>query len=709
MQPASFAESEGGIVLAATGATAAQRWDGYAAAPSAAGVPAPLTAPAVEYYGDAVTWLETYDVTEEPVAEAYFAFVRFVDRWGNVSDPSPFSAAAERAFSSTVIDGQTVWTAQPFVRYTSLPTTSDPRVVRRQVLRNTTGQAYVFYVDIDTTDLTSSELTSTRGDTAQGEQEYPTPWPWTGTPLNQRPAQVILAADRSSLVARFAEPPDYLTVAASHLGRLWLAGPYSYSDGHAAVTNGSDTVYGYGGQWPAEWEGRYFTAAGGARTYLITGVTAATNESPAALTLDTAYEGATNARAAYAIRPDPAAGLVLQFSEAGLPEAWPAVNAFSVPAAGGPVTALAPFDSFLYVAQRAALQRISADTDPRKDGAVYDAARRGCAGPRCWVEANGLLYLMDERGLYSFDGRTVTPVSAAIQDLFLGKNRDGLTINWRSARHFHAVHAEAEQTVRFFVAINGDGLPRWAVCHNYQADKVWLERYPWRVGASAAADRTVLLAGQGGRVWVQAAAHDGAPAWQPAHAGDATAATALTVTLPGDPGDVVGLPLTVARGRAAGQTRIVVARSGCVLTVDRPFFPAPAAGDAVAVGAIPWTLRTHRLELQESEDREEFRLVVGYEPQAWGHLAVRRYSDHAAAADELAANLTPEDGDGVTGVKGDTAVEVQMSHRGGYAVLHGDRHLEPNTAGLRSVRVEVAGVSGPTRHALNSLRVRGTS
>src|SRR5207244_493237 len=51
------------------------------------------------------------------------------------------------------------------------PTEAPGHVTRRQILRNTSGQTLVFYVEVDTTDLaaTSFTLTKVDGDLAAGE------------------------------------------------------------------------------------------------------------------------------------------------------------------------------------------------------------------------------------------------------------------------------------------------------------------------------------------------------------------------------------------------------------------------------------------------------------------------------------------------------------------------------------------------------------
>ncbi len=81
--------------------------------------------------------------------------MRFVDRYGQPSDLSPVSV------------GVLGYTTIHSVTYSNVPVPTGlyaGKVFRRQLLRNTLGEATVFYVDIDTFDLTSTSFTSTQGD-----------------------------------------------------------------------------------------------------------------------------------------------------------------------------------------------------------------------------------------------------------------------------------------------------------------------------------------------------------------------------------------------------------------------------------------------------------------------------------------------------------------------------------------------------------------
>ena len=690
--PASMTETEDGVVLIANGIDPVMRWNGYDPAASRAGVAAPTTAPTVSLVdtpprpnipGRAPSG-------SGPITGTYLAFVRFVDRFGNRSDPSPFS-------NTVVADG-----AGGFV-YDGVPVPADGAVVRRQVLRNTDGQQSTFYVDIDTTDLGSTSLFSARLDADLAAQE----------------AQPLFADDGTAVFNRYGRPPSTVKLLAFHLGRAFGGGVEDYAEGSVAVANGSTAVLGSGVEWSAEFRGRFLHVLGGDKPYEI----AACDPVAGTLTLAEAYRGPTDAYAAYSVRPDPTLPNTVFYSEAGRPESWPAVNAFTVDQDGDRVTALIPFDSFLFVAKRRRMYRLSAESDPARDGYVFNSIDRGCVNHRCWAQVNNTLYCLDEQGAYRFGGgRDADAISTPIQDLFRNTSRDGLRINWRCARYFHAVVSPSEEVVRWFVTINGGYLPRWALCFSYSLSRWWLEEYPYPIGASCrgrtgrptsswgAAAEQVYLGGRSAKCWgLGGSPTDGPVSWQPSHGGLVSTAGPLSVTAAATfPASVVGSPVTVCSGRGAGQTRIVVASPGDgVLVVDRPWVVTPAAGDGYAIGGVPYRFRSHRLELAASEDREELSVRVGYEPQRWGTAAVRRYNDHDAKPEALAADLSPADGDGLSGRKGEREMRLDMTYPHGYFLVRADRHREGNTPGLRSVRVEIEGVSGPTRHRFNGLRVKG--
>lgn len=672
-----YAASEDGVVLLCDGLNKVRRWDGYADAVTEAGVRAPTDTPVLAGSGTG------------SLSGTYRCFVRYVDRYGNYSDPTPFSA-------EVTISGDAS------IDYSNLPVPTQSTVARRQILRNTDGQFLTFYVDIDTTDLVDTTLSSTRTDADLATQE-------------QQPLQ---STSRVTLYNRFAQPPSHITMLAFSLGRMFGAGVRDYAEGSVQVVNSTTNFTVTGGTLTDEMVGRFMHVSGADQPYEI----ATVNVSTGAGTFTSNYAGDTDPYAAYSIRPDPTYTNTVFYSDPLRPESWPAVNAFTVREDGDVITALIPYDSFLFIAKRRLMYKLTAQSNPETDGFVFPSVGRGCVNNRCWAHVDGVVFVLDERGVYRFDGGSADPLSPPIQDVFRGLNRDGLRINWRASRHFHCVADPREEVVRWFVCVNGSYLPRVALSYAYNLDRWSIDEMPFWIGGScngrigrptatrSVAEEQVYLAGRSCQIFALGRSNmDVIEAQQPAHAGRLADATALTLTLAGDVGwEVVGAPVTIIDGRGRQQTRLIAASPGDALVeLDQPLTVIPDPGDRYSIGGIPYLFKTHRLDLAEREEEEELSLTVGYDPQQWGTVAVRRYVDHSPDPVLAARDMAPKEADAVSAKKGQPDLTIDLTDRRGAARVRSDRHRELGTPGARSVRYELSGVSGRSRHTFNSLKVRG--
>lgn len=660
--PDSFAESAEGVVLIANGVDPVLRWDGLENAAVPAGVAKPSTALLLSGSGAG------------GITGSYRAYTRFVDKYGNYSDLSPVSDAASVNAAGTVT-------------YTAVPTPTDSKVTRRQVLRNTAGQFATFYVDIDTTDVSSSALTSTRTDADLKTQE----------------SQALLDAEGADIANVHGTPPDHKPYVAFHLNRMWMAGTATYAEGSVSVTKTSTTVLGHGTEWTAQMAGRYLHVSGATRAYLISSV--GVYAEPQTLTLDEAYTDATDPFAAYAIRPAPGEEPLLYFSQPSEPESWPAVNALSLPEDGDAVTGLMPKGSWLFVLKRRRIYRVTAQGDPLKDGFIFLTAGRGCVNDRCWVVADDVAYLLDEGGVHAFDGSDqARGVSEPIQPVFQ-PDGPGPHVNWRAARYFHASHDPGRRTIRWFVALRGDYLPRHALCFAYKTEKWWVEEYAVPVGASALgrlgrpsggwhdSNEQVFLGGPAGRVFALGqSALDGPDVSDGTLRGTVTAAgvCSLTDSAASFSSALVGVPVAVASGRGLGQTRVVVGVDGTTLRLDRPWATKPDSTSTYQAGGIRYRYLTARLRYAPSEDREGASAELLFSPLPAGELWLRLRHDFAAA---LKAGYTSR-AVAQRSTKGNPERRIDLTTAQGAAFCRFDRHREASTGGPRFVRLELEGVSG---------------
>ncbi|HET6576480.1 MAG TPA: hypothetical protein VFG68_22965 [Fimbriiglobus sp.] len=657
--PDSFAESADGVVLVANGINRMVRWDPYESVAVDAGVTAPATALTVAGSGSG------------QITGTYVAYCRFVDRYGNYSDLSPVSNTAVLA---GVLN----------VDYTGVPVSAESKVTRRQILRNTDGQLRTFYVDVDTVDTSSTSFSSTKSDSQ----------------LSALEAVPLLDEDGNLFANSHGLPPDHKPFIAFHLTRIWAAGEVSYTEGSCEVTFGSTTVRGSGTEWTEEMAGRQLHVAGATEAYEVSAV----DEANQTLTLTTTYGGTTDAFAAYAIRPFPAEQNLLYFSTAGLPESWPATNALELPEDGDRVTGLMPKDSFLYVLKSRRIYRVTAQTNPLDDGYIFLTANRGCVNDRSWVVADEVAYLLDEGGVYAFDGSGAPRnVSTPVQTFFR-PNGPGARINWQAQRFFHASLSPGEECVRFFVTLAGDYLPRHALCYAYRLDKWWLEEYPVRIGCSALGrlgrptggwhqgSEAPVLGTFGARVLaLDGATLDGVPSAAGTLSGTVTAAGVCSLTDAGAAfGTLTNTPVAIASGRGRGQVRVVVVNTATQLRLDRPWSVKPDGTSKYRIGGIHYTYQSARLRFVPSEDREGASAAVTFPPLDGQEARLTLEYDYGPAAVRGATRQ------GVYGrdAKGEDGTDVDLGAEQGTFVQRFDRHRERGTGGPRFVRIGFDGVSG---------------
>lgn len=654
----SFAATADGWLLATNGIDPVLRWDGLTTQMELAGVEAPTAAPSFSFVGAG------------GITGTYYAYVRFLDRNGTPGNLSPLAGPVVAA---------SAWAVQ----YASVPVPSDMKVARRQILRNTAGQTNVFYVDVDTEDLTSTDFQSSLADTLLSAQEA-----------------VVLLDDQDNPVANTNDtPPSDKAVVSCHMDRMFLGGEEIYSEGSVKTTLGSRTAAGIGTAWPATFAGRFLWVDGAERSYEIESVDVLSQT----LTLLDAYESADAAYASYAIRPPVAQRRLVQFSEPSRPDHWPPTNAIAVQEDGDDITGLMPMDSFLYVLERRHIYRSTFKDDPTEDGYVFLAnAGRGCVNDRCWAVVDDAAFLLDEAGVYRFDGSAAESVSAAIQDLFepprkVARHR----IRFSRRRTFHCVYDQGAAILRWFVCLSGATYPRHALCLGAQTKAWWIEEYPFPIGAScvgpSSGGRRVYLGGPGGRVYqLGTGTLDQVDPDRGTVRGTVSAASPLSLTDAaarfGD--DTVGAPVVLVSGRGAGQWRRVVAASGGRLALDRPWSIAPSRGDTYQVGGIRWRYRTGWFRWVPAEREEARRLEILFEPCGSPQtLDALLYLDRSKDPVVFDADYRPEELNGLGSARDRDSLEGDLTRSNGYLQRRMDGHKELYIDGGRYLSWELRGVT----------------
>lgn len=674
--PDSFTETAEGTILIANGIDKVLRWNGETNQAEPAGIEAPTTAPTIAGSGSG------------SLTGDYYAFVRFVDRDGNVSNLSPISALLE---ASSVAK----------ITYSAVPVSAEPAVVRRQILRNTDGQTDVFYVDVDTEELDTTYFESTTSDTDLAENEAVPLFDSSGFPLANR----------------HDPPPSTHPFLAQHINRVWAAGYQPYAEGSVQVTRLSTTVTGVGTAWPATFAGRFLYVQG-RPAYEIASV----DVDNQTLELTEPYIQDTDQFAQYVIQPPPGERNSLRWSEAGLPQSWPPINALALPEDGDVVTGIAEFGSFLYVFKRRRTYRMTAQVDPAKDGFIFYALGRGCVNHRCMVIVEEKMYSLDESGVFvTSGGGAVKQLSVPIQNLF--RQGDSSAINWHASRFFHANFDQSGETIRWFLSTRSSYLPRTALCLHYPSEKWWTEEYPIPVGCSVSARLSrpsqgwgdgpaqVFLGGPAGAVYTLSGLLDGPSAAGPTTRGNPTSLGVDSLTdlnASFDTTASINAPVAIVDGRGTGQFRRIVAATATELTLDEPWTVMPTTSSVYQIGAIPVKLATGRMRFAPTETQGGRSAEIQFEPTAVAmkmNFAIEL--DFGAGNRLVGRTIGNAQSRAFKSSRREEYVTFDLSNVAGAFLQRFDGRRELSTDAARLFSLVYSGFSGPERVRLGELVVNG--
>lgn len=667
------------------------RWDGMLPGVEPAGVAPPLTAPTLAGSGAGA------------ITGTYSAFVRFVDRLGRYSDLSPAMAA------------EVTVTGVSAILYTNVAVPQSPAVTRKQLLRNTAGQANTFYVDIDTDQVGNTSFTSTRIDSNLQTQEI----------------QALFDAQNKDIANLYGVPPNHKAYLSQHQTRMFAAGEIEYAEGAVVVTFGSTTITGIGTDWKEGLEGRFIYFDDSTEYYEIDEV----DESAQTATLLTPYRGTTDPYLYYKIRSAPAERNTVNYSEAGQPEGWPALNAFTIAEDGFDITGLMQMGTYLYILKRRRIYRLTSQTDPAVDGFVFFAARRGCINHRCWVNLGDEAFLLDDNGVYRYDGSDIEEIDQPIQEIFRSTNQ-WYKINWNTSMFWHAVHDTLQKTIRWFISLGGDYLPKHALCYNYALKRWWVEAYPMRIGCSHNGRQAVTPGTW--RLQARDQVYYGTPAKKIFASGvyaldgpnDKAGTVRGTVTSAGILSftdslatfstDLVGTRVYLVRGKGYGQNRLITAVSGDVVSIDQPWSEMPDTTSVYVLGGIPWEYRTGKFAYASSETRATRNAVVDFEPcdaefdiegnqipATYDVAYANVFHDYAKTPRLANRDFDKGSNQGVGAVIDSGDIELDMTVPEGVLVVRLDAHLERYSDGPGRIALDLRGVSGASPVALNRITLEG--
>jgi hypothetical protein len=617
-----------------------------------------------------------------------------------VVDANTFSLDNSSGDGISIYNGGGTWiSGVSTVNYSSVQVPTDARVTHRQILRNTDGQAKTFYVDVDSTDLLATTFSSSQNDTDLQTGE--------AVPLLDSNGDVFANANEV--------PPSIFKCIAQQLDRMFLAGLLEYTVGACSVTFGSPTVTGAGTAWKSTMAGRFLYVDGASQTYEISSV----NETTQTITLTGNFADATDLFAFYSIKPPPAYRRIVQFSRSGAPQSWLSTNALSIQETGDEITGLFSMGAYLYITERSHLHKLTFAQSPNIDGAAFMTANRGAVNQRCIIVVDSSAYMLDELGVHKFSGNSqVDNLSDGIGAIFR-KDKDDvdIKINWRWKEYFHASLDRQRETIRWFVCLDGNRYPRHALTLQYRVNRWWIEEFPMCVGGACVG----YLGGFTGTPQVYYGAEFGKvmAAW--ADTTDivdsretvrsvATAADSFTLTdgLETFPVGMLNAPIGIVSGTGKGQDRRIVAVSGSTVTIDRPWEVLPDTTSVYQIGGIHWWFRSSWIRLAPTETMSDRRFEMLFEPMPNPASALLRFfSDYSGNADKQASTMASSDGGGIAAVAGDPDLVVDLTRQTGLV----DRRLpggkEYFIKGKRYVQYELEGFSNEDQIRLYQFLYQG--
>lgn len=599
--------------------------------------------------------------------------------------------------------GGTVTVGVSQINYSSVPTASTgvgaAKVTARELLRSTDGQATTYYVDATVADNVTTTASSTKNDDELAVE--------TAVPL--------LNDDGSLNANRHGVIPNWKRAIAHHLGRMFLTADAVYRDGAVVVTSGSPTVTGINTAFTDEFVGRFLYVTGATASYEISAV----SEANQTLTLTGNYAGSTDQYAIYSIRPAPAERRLIYYSEAALPESWPAINAISLQEDGTEITGLMTKGSFLYILTDSRIYRFTYRANPGNDGFVFLSCERGCINQRCFARIEEHTFMLDASGIHDFGGGEESQsLSDPIQALFdtEGDVVAGLKINWEASEQFHCAAYPAEETVRWFVAMSGNYLPRHGICYDYRAGAFWVEEYPRPISASCTGtlnkSRRLYLGSEAQQVLLYGAEQlDGINHNTGTLAGQVSSATQfqlvdLTATFP--TASLPGLVVHITAGRGFGQKRIIREASSTVLHVTSPWSVLPDSTSEYQIAGIDWTFRSRWFRYEGGDTLQARKIAMQFQPNADGKAVVRLFNNYSDDPVEWAKWRSADSADGLSSdTEGQTFLDCDLSRSSGHVECKDDGRRDKALDGLRTMCIEVAGVSGVERVRIYSFEFDG--
>lgn len=607
---------------------------------------------------------------------------------------------AEMAASNTNIVAGGWSRGAALITYSNLEIPTDRRVTKRQVLRNKYGDSTVFYVDVEDTVLTASTLTSTNTDDMLGTdvalQDS------NGNDLND---------------VRHGQPPSTKRAIAAFQNRLFLGVNHRSTSGELSVTNASATVTGEDAFFRTVYATRqlYPQQSDNTKSYNISSLSVPNQTLTDAVT----YAGSTVNGLAYGIEAAPPEDLVIYYSEEDDPESWNLLNGLTITRCfedGDFVGVMPLINSVVFVMQHR-LHRLTFRTSPQTaakggDGRIAPASWRGGVNNRCSIVAEGKAYILDNRGVYTFNESAAVDISDELQLMFQPGN--AYSVYWPARDFFHGCYFAENNTAKWFVTLRDGTYPYHAICYHTQRNRWWIEEYPWPVVSSCEGHinghQVVFLGSTQHRIFVMGEHLDGISVGVPntlrgtVTASDSFSLTDSTATF--STSLLANVPVTIVSGKGAGQQRIIVSSTATKLVLKDAWNIAPDTTSTYQLGGVKWTWKGTQLKLSQKGSEADRGVETTFIPtDRAATISLRTYADFSETPNQLAATLANSDGVSVTADSGD--VILDLTHTTGFTGFYNDAFFTGRGTHQRYVTAELEGVTNGERQKISEVSIVG--
>jgi len=416
-------------------------------------------------------------------------------------------------------------------------------------------------------------------------------------------------------------PPPLFRYGLEFRGRIFGAGQVIHTDGTVLLTSGSPVVTGTLTNWTMTGDivGRSFSAGSVTGTeFFVQSV-----DSPTQITLTANYVGVTTPGVAYRIftKDDQ-----VFWSEANYPEVFDPANAIG---ALQRVTALNYFGADVLIFGSSSLDRLSYNNTPSDGLRRQVPGDRGAYGQLAVIQVENVVYAMDLKGIYVYQGGTPVHISRQI---------DGdLLVNQSFADKVFAVYYPIPRIIRWFFVgtAPGDGTEPTRYAEWNMDDKVWgLGQLDVPMTAGVVPHKSTYLQQQylgdaNGFVWVDDAGSSagGAPT-SPARLNVIAGATSTFVPLAPNQLGVFDTLYGVMVRTPLNYTAVVDTNDASSLTLLAPGFTTPPAdGDQLLVGRIVSRLKLRACYMDDTwkTRKRGVYLWLHFQPQSHGEFRVRFY------------------------------------------------------------------------------------